>query len=134
MVEKAATLDAKRSALSFEASYGRVAASADVGGAPLPAWRVEISTLPGRVGSTLLSGPLASSVQQRLGSGEPLFAGAFCPTAGWFVADDASSDHQCVGRSACAAARCTFIFVRCGFLFRCSRDAGGPVARRMRLV
>lgn len=85
------TLQAKREALSFEASYGRVAP----GGDGAPAWRIELSTLPGRAGAALLppGAPTTGGVDALLAwvAAEPggkLHSGEFAPPGGWVVERD----------------------------------------------
>jgi hypothetical protein len=84
------SLAEQRLALSFESSYGRVAAREGA-----PAWRIELSTLPGRAGATLLppatpsggADELLAALRAELGG--TLRAGAFPPPGGWHAERDA---------------------------------------------
>ena len=86
-------LSARREALSFEASYGRVAASPD---GALPAWRIETSVLPGRAGQVLLPADATrASLQAAADSGAALDIGAFSPPGGWrLLSEDADLDAE----------------------------------------
>ena len=79
------TLEAKRDALSFEASYGRVAASSAG-----KAWRIETSVLPMRAGQSLF-GPEVT--RETLRAGAVVTAGEFCPPGGWVVLPEESDDE-----------------------------------------
>ncbi len=78
------SLDDKRAALQFEASFGRVAA-----GEAAPAWRIELSTLPGRAGGVLLPPGSATGCDALLeAAGATLAVGAYAPPGGWHVTRD----------------------------------------------
>ena len=79
-------------ALSFESCYGRVRRGAD--GAP--AWRIELSTLPWRVGSALFGDDVpteggAAALLDHFGDGH-ISVGSFPPPGGWACALDEPSD------------------------------------------
>lgn len=75
-----ATLEEKRAICSFEASFGHV----DGG-----AWRIEISTIPERVGASLLEGKIAAGASaDALLAAAPLHIGAFPPPGGWAAKRD----------------------------------------------
>jgi hypothetical protein len=84
------SLAEQRLALSFESSYGRVAAREG-----RPAWRIELSTLPGRAGATLLPPSMPSGgadellASLRAAPDGTLRAGAFPPPGGWHAERDA---------------------------------------------
>ena len=78
------SLEAKREALSFEASYGRVAASSAG-----KAWRIETSVLPMRAGQSLF-GPEVT--RETLRAGAVVTAGEFCPPGGWVVLPEEGDD------------------------------------------
>ena len=96
-------LSARREALSFEASYGRVAASPD---GALPAWRIETSVLPGRAGQALLPADATrASLQAAADSGAALDIGAFSPPGGWRLhSEDADLDAEADAKAEAAAA------------------------------
>lgn len=77
-----ASLDAKRGALRFEASHGRVAAG----------WVVELSTVPEQVGAQLGLG--AGDMPDGLVAASPLALGAFPPEGGWTAVRDDGDEGE----------------------------------------
>jgi hypothetical protein len=86
----------KRLALAFEASFGRLAsarAAGDDGADVAPAWRIQLSTLPGRVGAALLPAGTPTTCDELLAviaaaPGGTLAAGEFSPPGGWAAKRD----------------------------------------------
>jgi len=78
-------LAAQQAALSYEASYGRVA----LGSEGEPPWRIELSTLPGRVGRRLLPVDAPGGVEELLAwGGGRLAIGGCPPEGGWEAVRD----------------------------------------------
>ena len=75
----------QRAALKYEMSFGMVS-----GGSK--AWQITHSTLPGRSGQYLLGDDVTiQQLQDMVGSGAKLVAGAYCSEAGWDIIDASSS-------------------------------------------
>ena len=73
LVAAAATKEEKIALLGYEASYGS-----------LDGFKVELSTLPGQVGSSLLHEPLPlAEIKSALDGGKALALGALSPKGGW---------------------------------------------------
>ena len=74
LVGRCGSRQEKISLLAFEASYGSI-----------DGWRIELSTMPGRVGASVMhsAGTLSEVKACLSGVSQLIHAGAFCPAGGW---------------------------------------------------